>query len=80
MPEKWANTKKLTMQAKQQVSPLQTAEVANLRRKIASFDVSQYSFREGFRKEAPFLSDSDRPYSKLDEVNTLNFPFKKEQF
>jgi len=66
------------MQAKQQVSPLQTAEVANLRRKIASFDVSQYSFREGFRKEAPFLSDSDRPYSKLDEVNTLNFAFKKK--
>lgn len=56
------------MQAKQQVSPLQTAEVANIRRKTASFDVEQYTFRESFRKEAPFLSDSERPYSKLDEV------------
>ena len=56
------------MQAKQQVSPLQTAEVANIRRKTASFDVEQYTFRENFRKEAPFLSDSDKPYLKLDEV------------
>ena len=57
------------MQAKQQVGPLQTNEVANIRRKIAAFDVEQYTFREGFRKEAPFLSDSERPYSKLDDVN-----------
>ena len=68
MPEKWTNTKKLTLQAKQQVGPLQTAEVANIRRKTASFDVEQYTFREGFRKEAPFLYDSDRPYGKLDDV------------
>ena len=38
------------MQAKQQVGPLQTNEVANIRRKTAAFDVEQYSFREGFRK------------------------------
>ena len=78
MPEKWQNTKKLTMQAKQQVGPLQTAEVANIRRKTASFDVEQYTFREGFRKEAPFLYDSDRPYSKLDDV-ILNY-LKKYTF
>ena len=56
------------MQAKQQVGPLQTNEVSNLRRKTASFDVEQYNFREGFRQEAPFLYDSERPYSKLDYV------------
>ena len=56
------------MQAKQQVGPLQTNEVANIRRKCASFDVEQYTFRENFRKDAPFLYDSDRPYSKLDNV------------
>jgi dynein heavy chain, axonemal len=68
LPEKWANTKKLTMQAKQQVGPLQTNEVANLRRKTASFDVAQYEFRENFRKEAPFLYESDKPYNKIDNV------------
>ena len=61
------------MQAKQKISPLQTAAVANIRRKIASFDVEQYTFRENFRKEAPFHSESVRPYSKLDEVRLLNF-------
>ena len=56
------------MQAKQQVGPVQTSEVANIRRKTATFDVEQYTFRENFRKEAPFLYDSERPYGKLDEV------------
>lgn len=68
LPEKWTNTKKVAMQAKQQVAPLQTNEVANIRRKTASFDVEQYNFREGFRQEAPFRYDSERPYRKLDEV------------
>ena len=68
LPEKWANTKKLTMQAKQQVGPLQTNEVANLRRKVASFDVRQYEFRENFRKDAPFLYESEKPYNKIDNV------------
>jgi len=70
LPEKWTNTKKLAMQAKQAVSPLQTAEVANIRRKTASFDVEQYTFRENFRKTAPFIYASQDPYSKLDMVST----------
>ncbi len=57
------------MQAKQAVSPLQTAEVSNIRRKTASFDVEQYNFREEFRKQAPFLYNSSAPYQKLDEVS-----------
>jgi hypothetical protein len=61
------------MQAKQKIGPLQTAAVANIRRKIASFDVEQYTFRENFRKEAPFHSESVRPYSKLDEVSFFKF-------
>ena len=72
MPEKWTNTKKLAMQAKQQVSPLQTNEVSNIRRKTASFDVEQYNFRESFRKKAPFLYDSTQPYDKLDQVCYLH--------
>ena len=58
------------MTAKQQVAPLQNNEVANVRRKTASFDVEQYNFRERFRQEAPFKYDSDVPYDKIDQVNT----------
>ena len=68
LPEKWNNTKKLAMTAKQQVAPLQTNEVANIRRKTASFDVLQYEFREKFRQEAPFRYDSEMPYDKIDQV------------
>ncbi len=71
LPEKWTNTKKLALQAKQAVSPLQTSEVANIRRKTASFDVEQYSFREDFRKKAPFIYASEEPYKKLDLVSCL---------
>lgn len=56
------------MQAKQMVASLQTNEVANIRRKTASFDVEQYNFREGFRKDAPFKYDSVDPYKSLDTV------------
>ncbi|CAF2140297.1 unnamed protein product [Rotaria magnacalcarata] len=67
LPEKWANTKKLSMNVKQQVAPLQTNEVANLRRKVANFDVRQYEFREKFRKELPFAYDQAQVYKKLDQ-------------
>ncbi len=70
MPEKWNNTKKLAMQAKQQVAPLQTNEVANIRRKTAAFDVEQYNFREKFRQEAPYKYDSEKPYDRLDQCNS----------
>jgi hypothetical protein len=74
LPEKWNNTKKLAMTAKQQVAPLQTNEVANIRRKTASFDVEQYNFRERFRQEAPFKYDSEIPYQKLDHVSFKSSP------
>ena len=67
LPEKWANTKKLALNVKQQVAPLQTNEVANLRRKVANFDVRQYEFREKFRKELPFAYDQTNVYKKLDQ-------------
>ena len=67
LPEKWANTKKLSLNVKQQVAPLQTNEVANLRRKIANFDVRQHEFREKFRKDLPFAYDQTQVYKKLDK-------------
>ncbi|XP_056405417.1 dynein axonemal heavy chain 9 [Hyla sarda] len=66
LPEKWNNIKKMAITVKQQVAPLQANEVTLLRRKCASFDVQQFTFREKFRKEAPFRFDSISPYQTLD--------------
>uniref|UniRef100_A0A4W6G4Y5 Dynein axonemal heavy chain 17 n=1 Tax=Lates calcarifer TaxID=8187 RepID=A0A4W6G4Y5_LATCA len=63
LPEKWNNVKKQAVLVKQQVAPLQAIEVASLRRKCASFDVEQHTFREHFRNNGPF---SESPYQMLD--------------
>ncbi|XP_077869744.1 dynein beta chain, ciliary-like [Saccoglossus kowalevskii] len=69
LPERWNNTKKISITVKQQVAPLQANEVAIIRRKCTTFDVKQHEFRENFRKTAPFRFDSDEPYVKLDEAH-----------
>ncbi|XP_037134453.1 dynein heavy chain 9, axonemal [Syngnathus acus] len=66
LPEKWSNVKKEAMQVKQQVAPLQAVEVASLRRKCASFEVEQHTFREHFRNNGPFRFDSENPHQMLD--------------
>ncbi|KAG7506656.1 dynein heavy chain 9, axonemal [Solea senegalensis] len=66
LPEKWNNVKKLAVLVKQQVAPLQAIEVTGLRRKCASFDVEQHTFREHFRSNGPFRFDSSNPYQMLD--------------
>uniref|UniRef100_A0A671VS67 Dynein axonemal heavy chain 17 n=1 Tax=Sparus aurata TaxID=8175 RepID=A0A671VS67_SPAAU len=63
LPEKWNNVRKQAVLVKQQVAPLQAIEVAGLRRKCASFDVEQHTFREHFRNNGPF---SESPYQMLD--------------
>ncbi|XP_077407169.1 dynein axonemal heavy chain 9 isoform X2 [Vanacampus margaritifer] len=66
LPEKWTNVKKKAMLVKQQVAPLQAIEVASLRRKCASFEVEQHTFREHFRNNGPFRFDSKNPHQMLD--------------
>uniref|UniRef100_A0A8C4ZK88 Uncharacterized protein n=1 Tax=Gadus morhua TaxID=8049 RepID=A0A8C4ZK88_GADMO len=66
LPEKWINVKKHAVAVKQQMAPMQASEVAGLRRKCASFDVEQHSFREDFRSHGPFRFDSENPYKMLD--------------
>ncbi|XP_054457284.1 dynein heavy chain 9, axonemal isoform X2 [Anoplopoma fimbria] len=66
LPEKWNNVKKQAVLVKQQVAPLQAIEVASLRRKCASFDVEQHTFREHFRNNGPFRFDSESPHQMLD--------------
>ncbi|XP_034563350.1 dynein heavy chain 9, axonemal [Notolabrus celidotus] len=69
LPEKWNNVRKQAVLVKQQVAPLQAIEVTNLRRKCASFDVEQHTFREHFRKNGPFRFDSGSPYQMLDSFH-----------
>ncbi|KAA0725373.1 Dynein heavy chain 9, axonemal [Triplophysa tibetana] len=66
LPEKWDSVKKQAVMVKQQVAPLQANEVANLRRKCATFDVEQHTFREQFRKKDFFRSDCVNPHQRLD--------------
>ncbi|RDD42081.1 Dynein beta chain, ciliary [Trichoplax sp. H2] len=75
LPEKWNNTKKISVTVKQSVAPLQAAEVAIIRRKCGQFEVKQHEFREWFRAYAPFRFDCEDPYDRLDsahlEIHTL---------
>lgn len=57
LPEKWNNVRKQAALVKQQVAPLQAIEVTSLRRKCASFDVEQHTFRELFHNSGPFRYD-----------------------
>lgn len=66
LPEQWNNTKKIAITVKQQVAPLQTNEVANIRRKTATFDVQQHTFRETFRAIGPFFYTCEDAYAQLD--------------
>ncbi|XP_066237508.1 dynein axonemal heavy chain 17 isoform X2 [Saccopteryx leptura] len=65
--EQWTNTKKLAIQVKQNVAPLQANEVNILRRKCQQFELKQHVFREKFRQEAPFTFSSPEPYKSLDK-------------
>ncbi|XP_068161051.1 dynein axonemal heavy chain 9 [Antennarius striatus] len=66
LPEKWNNVRKQAVLVKQKVAPLQAIEVASLRRRCASFDVEQHTFRENFRNNGPFRFDSHSPHQMLD--------------
>nr|CAD7197237.1 unnamed protein product [Timema douglasi] len=69
LPEQWNNTKKLSVQVKQQVAPLQAIEVSSIRNKIAAFDCRQNQYRDFFRKY-PFLRfDCNDPYDLLDKTD-----------
>ena len=70
LPEQWNNTKKINITVKQAMAPLQANEVANIRKKSATFEVRQHEFREDFRKIGPFWYRCEDPYDELDAVST----------
>ncbi|XP_013396327.1 dynein beta chain, ciliary isoform X2 [Lingula anatina] len=78
LPEQWNNTKKIAITVKQQVAPLQSNEVANIRKKCASFDVQQHTFRENFRQISVYRYSCEDPYTVLDEFNQQITDMEKE--
>ncbi|NXL59531.1 DYH17 protein, partial [Chordeiles acutipennis] len=67
LPERWDNTKKLSLRAKQSAAPLQTNEVNSIRRKCQQFEVRQHIFRDRFREKAPFSYADPDPYKSLNK-------------
>lgn len=78
LPEQWNNTKKIALTVKQQVAPLQAAEVACIRKRIADFDIRIVQYREVF-KRYPFMQyDCKEPYRMIDRVNKDLQKFEEE--
>lgn len=71
LPEKWANTKRLSVIAIQQVAPLQALEVTKLRKKIGDFDTRQADFRNKFLKMRFFKFVCKKPYEFLGAANDM---------
>ena len=78
LPEKWANTKRLSVIAIQQVAPLQALEVIKLRKKIGQFDTKQADFRTKFQKMRFFKFTCKRPYEYMGQANHCILEFEKE--
>ncbi|VEN40996.1 unnamed protein product, partial [Callosobruchus maculatus] len=69
LPEQWNNTKKIAVTVKQQVAPLQAAEVACIRKRIVDFDHRVTYYREVFKRYAFFRYDCAKPYQMIDRVD-----------
>nr|XP_054595116.1 dynein axonemal heavy chain 11 [Nothobranchius furzeri] len=69
LPEKWKSLRKIAFTVKHEVAPLQSNEVAVIRRKCVRFEVKQYEFREKFRTESIFKIDLKEPYQLIDKCN-----------
>nr|XP_026486610.1 dynein beta chain, ciliary [Vanessa tameamea] len=69
LPEQWQTTKKLAITVKQQVAPLQAAEVAGIRKKITTFDSHVTYYREVFKKYEFFKYECDDPYAVMSRVD-----------
>ncbi|XP_062482469.1 dynein axonemal heavy chain 17 isoform X3 [Pezoporus occidentalis] len=71
LPEQWDSTKRLCLQVKQKVAPLQAKERNVISRKCQQFEVQQRIFQEEFREGAPFLFTHQDPYVALNTQRKL---------
>ncbi|MCJ8730075.1 hypothetical protein PDJAM_G00113410 [Pangasius djambal] len=69
LPDKWKTLKKVAFTVKHEVAPLQSNEVAVIRRKCVRFEIKQHEFREQFRTEPIFSISVDEPYKLIDKTN-----------
>lgn len=69
LPDQWNNTKKIAITVKQQVAPLQAAEVTFIRKRIVDFDNRINYYREVFKKYPFFQYNCPNPYEKIDRVD-----------
>lgn len=78
LPEQWSNTKKIAITVKQQVAPLQAAEVTFIRKKITNFDNKVSHYREVFKRYGFFKYDCKDPYALIDRINKDLLRLEKE--
>lgn len=69
LPDQWNNTKKIAVTVKQQVAPLQAAEVTFIRKRIVDFDSRVNYYREVFKKYSFFQYNCLNPYKTIDKVD-----------
>lgn len=69
LPDQWNNTKKIALTVKQQVAPLQAAEVTFIRKRIIDFDIKINYYREVFKKYSFFHYSCPNPYELIDKVD-----------
>ena len=71
LPERWANTKRLSVSAKQQVAPLQGMEVGRMKEKIEDYERNQKIFRNKFTQMRFYDYTCKSPYEHLTEAFIL---------
>ncbi|KAH1023596.1 hypothetical protein HUJ04_012770 [Dendroctonus ponderosae] len=69
LPEQWNNTKKIAITVKQQLAPLQAAEVTCIRKKIQLFDNKILIYREVYKRYHFFKYECPNPYETIDKVD-----------
>ena len=71
LPERWANTKRLSVSAKQQVAPLQGMEIGKMRERIEDYEKNQKIFRSKFTQMRFYDYACKSPYEHLTESYML---------
>ena len=69
LPEKWANTKRLSVSARQSIVSLQKNEVVRLQSKIESYERTQRDFRNRFTQMSFFSKSCQTSYELLNAAN-----------
>lgn len=69
LPDKWAHTKKIAVQSKQLVGPIQAIHVNKLRKRITLFETRQNLLREWFKKLPIFNHECSGVYDLLDKTH-----------